>query len=293
MILASLVFPCAALSPDTAPSAKIEKELSRIETQAKASPVARRLFAATRHVPRREVRYSGLADAINMRGGAKPEFVFDSVRLPELTETDAELLLVLNCARASFAFPIPIVEAEQAAWQMTLHFAVERGVEDPAGFGARLAKVVREAGARSDALERSALPSRTPWEPPETPVLKLPAGALDRAGLLLHLLERDPQRFYWTIEAGTAWPRGSARLAELEDLYALRAREIAALKVPPEGPYTTLGGRRYQAPMVRAAFLLRGTGDVERLRESLEAYDSIGLASVRVAVDRWRRAVGR
>lgn len=288
-----LALPCAALSPEAAPSAKTQKESARLEAQASVSPVARRLFAATRRVPRREVRGSDLPDAIGVRGGANPEIVFDALRLPQTSETDAELLLILNSARASLAFPIPIVEAEQAAWQRTLQFAVERGAEDPAGFGARLAKAESEGGARSDALDRSALPPRTPWEPAQTPVLKLPDGALARAGLLLHLLERDPERFYWAIEAGTAWPRGSARLAELEDLYALRAKEVAALKVPPEGPYATLGGRRYPAPLVRAAFLFRGTGEVERLRESLEAYDSLGLASMRVAVNRWRRAVGK
>jgi hypothetical protein len=292
-ILLSLLLPCAALAFEGAPSVKMEKELARLEAQASSSLAARRLFAATRRVPRREVRGSGLLDAIGVRGDAKPEIVFDALRLPQMSETDAELLLVLSAARAALAFPIPIVEAEQAAWQKTVLFAAERGAEDPAGFGARLAKAAREGGSRADALERSAFPSRTPWEPSETPVLRLPDGALARTGLLLHLLESDPQRFYWAIEGGTSWPRGAARLAEIEDLYALRAKEIAALEAPPEGPYATLGGRRYPAPLVRAAFLLRGTGEVERLRESLEAYDSVGLAAVKVAINRWHRAVGR
>lgn len=293
MSAALLALPCAAQSPDIALSVKMEREIARLEAQASSSPTARRLFAATRRVPRREDRGSGLRDAINVRGYAKPEIVFDALRLPQLSEADAEILLVLNAARASLAFPIPIVEAEQAAWQRTLLFAAELGAEDPAGFGAHLAKAVREGGARNDALARSTLPARTPWEPAETPVLKLPEGALARAGLLLHLLENDPQRFYWAIEAGTPWPRGSARLAELEDLYALRAKDIAALKAPPDGPYASLGGRRYPAPLVHAAFQLRGTGEVESLRESLEAYDSVGLASVSIAINRWRRAVGR
>ncbi len=293
MLAVLLAFPSAALSPESALSEKMAKEVARLESQASVSPVARRLFAATRHVPRREVRGSGLLDTIGVRGDAKPEIVFDALRMPQLGETDAELLLVLNTARAALAFPIPVVEAEQNAWQRTLQFAVERGAEDPSGFGARLAKAEREGGARSDALDRSALPPRTPWEPSETAVLRLPEGVLERAGLLLHLFQLDPQRFYWAIEAGTAWPRGSARLAEIEDLYALRSREIAALRSAPEGPYATLGGRRYPAPQVRAAFLLRGTGEVERLRESLEAYDSVGLAGLRVAINRWRRAVGR
>ncbi len=293
MSAALLALPGAAVTFEGAASVKTEKELARLEALASMSPVARRLFAATRHVPRREERGSGLRDAIGVRGGAKPEIVFDALRLPQLSEAEAEILLVLNAARAALAFPIPIVEAEQAAWQRALLFAVERGAEDPSGFGLHLAKAVREAGARSDALARSALPPRTPWEPAETPVLKLPDGALARAGLLLHLLDNDPQRFYWTIEAGTPWPRGSARLAELEDLFALRAKDLAVMRAPPDGPYATLGGRRYPAALVHAAFQLRGTGEVERLRESLEAYDSVGLASVSIAINRWRRAVGR
>ena len=293
LILLALALPCAAVTFEGAASVKTEKELARLQAQASMSPVARRLFAATRHVPRREERGSGLRDAIGVRGGAKPEIVFDALRLPQLSEADAEILLVLNAARASLAFPIPIVEAEQAAWQKALLFAVELGAEDPAGFGAHLAKAAREGGARSDALARSALPARTPWEASETPVLKLPEGPLARAGLLLHLLESDPQRFYWAIEGGTSWPRGSARLAELEDLFALRAKDLAVMRAPPDGPYATLGGRRYPAPLVHAAFRLRGTGEVERLRESLEAYDSVGLASVGIAINRWRRAVGR
>lgn len=288
-----LALPCAARSPEGAPSAATARELARLEARASSSPAARRLFAASRHVPRREVRGSDLRDPIGVRGDAKPEIVLDALRLADTSEDDAELLLVLSAARALLAFPLPVVEAEQAAWQKALQFAVERGAEDPAGFGARLAKAARDGAARSDALLRSTIPPRTPWEPAETSALRLPDGALARAGLLLHLLETDPQRFYWTIEAGTPWPRGAVRLAEVEDLYALRAKEIAALSSAPAGPYATLGGRRYPAPLVHAAFMLRGTGEVERLRESLEAYDSVGLASAGVAINRWRRAVAR
>lgn len=285
--------PCAALSPETGLSARTEKEMARVQARAMSSPTARRLFAATRRVARREVYGSGLPDAIGVRGGSAPELVFDAERLPALSETDAELLLALNCARASFAPPLPLVEAEQAAWQATLRFAVERGADDPAGFGARLAKAARAAGARSDALERSALPPRTPWESAETPVLRLPESPLDRTGLFLHLFEDDPQKFYYAVEAGTPWPRGSARLSEIEDVFALRAEELAAMKAPPEGPYAVLGGRRYPAALIRSAYLLRGAGEVERVREALESYDGVGLASLRLAVNRWRRAVGR
>lgn len=289
-LLLSLAFPAAAVSQETGLSTETEKEFARVEASASASPTARRLLAATRRVPRRQTRHSGLRDAIGTRGGENPELVFDAARLPRVTEIEAEILLMLNLARAELAFPLPIVEAEQAAWQKALRFAVERGAEDP-GFGRLLAAKVREQGARAEARRRSALPPKTPWEPSETAVVAMPDDFLDRVGLLLHELERDPKLFYRAVEVGTPWPRGTERLVELEDLFALRSREIAALNRAPEGPYAELGGRRYPASLVRAAFLLRGSGRVEALRESLEAYDTLGLAAVRVAINRWRRAV--
>lgn len=291
LVLASLLAaPCAALAPETGLSTRTEKEFARIEDAASASPVARRLLAATRGVKRVETRRSGLRDAIGTRGAAAPELVFDAARLENVSEREAEILLVLALARAELAFPVPLVEAEQAAWQKALLFACERGAQDPE-FGRMLAERVKTQGARSEAVRRSALTPKTPWEPSETPVVALPDDFLDRVGLLLHELEEDPQRFYRTIEVGTAWPAGTARLSELEDLFALRAKELAALDRAPDGPYVELGGRRYPGPLVRTAFLLKGSGKVESLREALEAYDSNGLAAVRVAINRWRRAV--
>lgn len=289
-LAALLAAPCAALAPETGLSTRTEKEFARIEESASASPVARRLLAATRGVKRIETRHSDSRDAIGVRGGEKPELVFDAARLENVTEREAELLLVLALARAELAFPIPLVEAEQAAWQKALLFAVERGAQDPE-FGKTLAERVKAQGARSAAVQRSVLTPKTPWEPSETPVVALPDNFLDRVGLLLHELEADPQRFYRTLEVGTPWPAGTARLSELEDLYALRAKELAALRRAPEGPYVELGGRRYAGPLVRSAFLLKGSGKVEALREALEAYDSNGLVAVRTAINRWRRAV--
>jgi len=290
-LLAVFALPCAA-APETAPSAATARELARLEASASESPAARRLFASTRHVPRREARGTGYFDAIAARPGAEPAILLDSSRLRETTELDGEIMLVLALARAELAFPLPVVEAEQAAWQKALLFCVERGASDPKGFGARLAREVRAQGARAASLEKSVLPARTPWAPSEVPALKLPDSALARAGLLLHLAESDPQRFYWTVEAGSPWPPGSARLSELEDLFALRSAELAALKSPPSGPYATLGGRRYPADLVAAAWRLRGTGEVERLRESLEVYDTAGLTTLKLAINRWRREVG-
>ncbi len=291
-LLLALALSASAATPETAPSPATARELARLEASASSSAAARRLFAATQKVPRRETRGSGYFDAIAAKPGAKPEIVLDASRLGSTTEVEAEIMLILALARADLAFPLPVVEAEQAAWQRTLLFCVERGAADPKVFGARLAAAVREQGKRAESLESSVLPARSPWAPSEIPALRLPDSALARAGLLLALAEKDPQRFYWAVEAGAPWPAGSARLSELEDLYALRSKELAEMKAPPAGPYATLGGRRYQSDLVAAAWRLRGTGELERLRESLESYDTTGLAALRVAINRWRREVG-
>ena len=287
-----LATPALAASVETSLSVATARELARVEATASASPAARRLLAATRLVPRREVRGSGYPDAIAARPGAAPAVVVDSTRAKETTEEEALVELTLSLARAELAFPLPVVEAEQAAWQRVLLVCVELGAEDPRGFGARLAAAAKAQSGREAALERTRRETTTPWEPSEIPALRLPDSALARAGLLLHLAETDPERFYWTVENGAPWPAGSARLFELEDLYAMHAKELAAMKAPPEGPYALLGGRRYPAALVAAAWRLRGTGEVERLRESLESYDTVGRAALKTAINRWRRATG-
>ena len=293
LLLAALTLPCYALSPETSPSAAITRVIARLEVSVSASLAARRLLASNGRTPRLESRNSGLPEAIAARPGGEPAIIFDPARLPDLGDSDAEVLFVLALARAELAFPLPIVEAEQAAWQKTLIFCAERGAEDPRVFGKLLARAAREQGERYAELKNSMIPVRAPWAATEIPVLALPEGALARAGLLLFLFERDPQDFYWAVEAGATWPSESARLGDLEDLFALRAGDIAALTAAPQGPYASLGAHRYRGALVRAAYRLRGTGEVERLRESLEAYDSVGLLAVKPAINRWRRAVGQ
>jgi hypothetical protein len=42
---------------------------------------------------------------------------------------------------------------------------------------------------------------------------------------------------------------------------------------------------------VRAAYRLRAPGALERLRESLGAFDTVGVGSLSAAISRWRRAL--
>jgi len=235
----------------------------RLEAALSTSLTARRLLVASGDVPRREARDAGLPLAVDVKGGSKPEIVVDLIKAEGLSEDELTAEYALALSRASVAAPIPLVEAEQAAWQWTSQVLVELAAEDPS-----LSSVL--AGAQRKAV-------------PESPVLS-------RAASFLTLFERAPESFYWAVESGGGLPREAARLTDLEDLFALRGREIAALERSPEGPYGELSGRRYPSGLIRAAFRLRSGGEIVRLREALGSYDSIGIASLRAALTRWRRA---
>ena len=94
------------------------------------------------------------------------------------------------------------------------------------------------------------------------------------------------------MESGAGSPLEAVRLTDLEDLFALRAAEVRALKAPPEGAYAALGGRRYPGALVRAAFRLRSPGALARLREALGAFDTVGIEPLIDAIKRWRRVLG-
>jgi len=245
----------AAAAPE--PSAVV-----RIEAMLSTSESARRILVAVEAVTRREAHAAGLSSAVEVRGGSRPEIVLDLVKVAELPEAEFAAQYALALARAAVAAPVPLIEAEQAAWQWAAQVLVERAVEDPA-----LSAVLARAQLRPE---------------PEHPVLS-------RAAAYLTLFEREPKDFYWAVESDSRLPREAVRLTDLEDLFALRAREIAALERAPQGVYGELGGRRYPAPLVRAAFALRSGGELVRLREALGAYDTVGIPSVRAALTRWRR----
>lgn len=280
----------AALVGETGVSKATRAEFDRLSASLRRSAAFRRVESSTRHLPRRETRASGLPFAVDVRGGDAPTVVFDATRLRGLTEAEATVQLALALARAELAFPLPVVEAEQAAWQTALRVLVELAAEEPA-FSRALDRAYRDAAPHVAAAERAHRAGSTPDELAQSPVLRLPPAALARAGLFLRLFELSPARLHKAVEDGAPWPAGSARLSELEDLFALRGRDIAALKSPPAGPYAELGGRRYPAGLVRAAYRLRATGEVERLRETLADYDGAGVLELREAFARWRRGV--
>jgi hypothetical protein len=239
--------------------------VARLEAALSPSQTARRLLVADADVPRVEAHASGLALAVDERGGASPEIVVDVERLEDLPPGEAEAEYARALARAAIAAPVPFIEAEQAARQWTAAILVENAAAD-----APLSKALRAA-------ELS--PARA-------------APVLGGAAAFLRLFERDPNEAYAAAESGAGSALEAVRLTDLEDLFALRAAEIRALKAPPDGPYAALGGRRYPGALVRAAFRLRAPGALARLREALGAFDTVGVEPLVDAIKRWRRVLG-
>ena len=223
---------------------------------------ARRLLAADLDVPRREAHGSGLPLAVDERGGASPEIVLDLERIPRLPPVEAEAEYARALARAAIAAPVALVEAEQASLQWTAQVLVEIAPDD-AEFSKALAAAELKPGPG--------------------------AVVLDRAAVFIAEFERDSNAAYAAVEKGP--PREAVRLTDLEDLFALRAAEVRALTEPPDGAYALLGGRRYPGPLVRAAYRLRAPGTLERLREALGAFDTVGVVPMQDAIKRWRRTL--
>ncbi|MDX6768861.1 MAG: hypothetical protein SF051_04965 [Elusimicrobiota bacterium] len=288
VLLLAPLLAAAAVVEDRGLSKEARGRVERASEVLRLSAAYRRLEASVAHLPRRETRASGLPGAVDATGADAPVLLFDAARWRALPEREAQAQLAVALARAELAFPLPVVEAEQAAWQTALRVLVEAAAEDEA-----LSRALDAAYRAAPPLVAEAMtkhrPGAAPWELGEVPPLRLPAAYLARAGLYLSLFEKDPARFHKAVEDGTPWPAGAVRLAELEDLFALRARDIAALKSPPTGAYAELGGRRYPVALVRAAFRVRGTGEVERLRESLAAFETSGAGELRDSFARWRR----
>ena len=228
------------------------------------SATGRRLLAACADVPVREAHGSGLPLAVDVRGGATPEIVIDLERLPHLPPGEADAEYARALARASIAAPVPLVEEEQAERQWAAQVILELAADDEG-----LSKALHGAELKPAAA----------------------AVVLDRSAVFLDQFERDPYEAYWAVESGAGLPREAARLTALEDMFSLRAADIRALKEAPSGAYVPLGGRRYPGTLARAAYRLREPGSLEKLREALGAFDTVGVVPFSDAIKRWRRAL--
>lgn len=286
--LLALLASWSAAMPGTALSSGTLAELGRIQAHMAASESGRVLLAETAEVPQREWPAQAGSSAVRF----VPEegvLAFDSRKLTSLTEYETQLALARELARASIGLPFELYEADMAAYQRELEFAVERAASDPAA-DERLRRSVQVMRKSVDALRGtwSWRRQRLPTESERAPMLPLPPNEVDRAAYMLTLFIEDPDELYWAVERGRQWPESAVRLTELEDF--LRLHQASELPKPEEGaPYARVGGRRYRPAVVLAALRLRELGGLARLKESLGAFETRPIPELRRKANAWSR----
>jgi hypothetical protein len=172
-------------------------------------------------------------------------------------------------ARASMALPAPVLEAELAAYQKELDFALELAAID-ADFSKAWNARARKAKLDADSLRAPDVRARA--RVPEASLersARAPADELDRLAFFAALLAEGPERFYVVAERSLPLPADTVRLTELEDFLRLHASELAGPAPPPDEAYVLVGGRRYPAAVVKAARLIAPIGGAARVREAL------------------------
>ena len=246
LILAAVpVFADSGLPQD------LQKEFVRLEEPAKRSATFRRLLAETDGLPRRADVLVAPA-FIEYQRPPLDRLAFDARRLKGVDAWAFQVAEARELARASMALPAPILEAELAAYQKELAFALELAAVD-AGFSK--AWNARARKAKLDA-------------PREHPAAA-PADELDRLAFFAALLADGPERFYVGAERSLPLSAETVRLTELEDFLKLHAAELDGPAPRPDEPYVQVGGRRYPAAVVRAARLVAPIGGAGRVREAL------------------------
>ena len=283
--LACRSFAASAPPSDAGLPQELQLEISRLEASARRSAVFRQLLAETDGLSR---RVAGLPPPIFFQYEAPPldRLVFYPARLKSATEWEFQVAEARELARASMGLPIVVLEAELAAYQKELAFALELAYIDP-GFSKEWAARARKAKADADVLRqletwaRARLPQAKEEPPP-----RVLAGELDRLAVFAALLAEGPERFYAVAERVLPLPAEMVRLAELEDFLVLHAPEVKALSPKPDEAYVRVGGRRYPAFVVRAAQTMLPLGGAARVKEAIGPAD-VQARELSIKLRRW------
>lgn len=275
----------AAPAVESGLSADLAGEIARLESAAKRSETFRRLLAETDGVPR---RVAGLLPPafVEYERPPRDRLVFDPGRLREATEWEFQLGVSRELARAAMGLPIPVLEAELAAYIRELRFALELAAADGA-FSRAWVERARKHKAQADGLRRleTWARSRVPGLAPDA-ATRAPDKELDRVALMAALLASGPDRFYAGAERALALPDDVVRLAELEDFLALHGERLRGLTVKPDEAYVLVDGRRYPAAVVRAAQIVVPVGGAERVKEAVGLLDA-DARELSVKLRRW------
>lgn len=282
LLLAVTAFASGAkpLAPpyETLPDEAVRR-LIRTEDAMKKTVLGRRLFVETAHVPRLAAMtgFSG-GEAVKLLRLPKPTLVFDPRRVPPGTlEWEFELAFARELSKAAMDIPLELMDAELAARQQTLEFALQKAEVDPA-FARRLKPFAAAALKRLESLPED---DRALYPPPTPP------GELERASFYAALFSRSPEQFYWAVERDTTWPAAMVRLAEMEDFLARRGTKLSEARLIPGTPYILAGGLRYPARFLEAAKPLLLIGGAAHAREALGQYDAAAALDLKQRLAAW------
>ena len=196
----------------------------------------------------------------------------DLGRAEGLTALEFELALARARARAAYDPGVRLVEAEQAAEQAVLEYALERS-QSPGSFGDTIKRALRKAA------KRGAQPPRLAERDPE------------RAVELLRKFADDPEEFYWTIEHEVVADPDVVRMPELESFLWANSERVDSAACPPPGRYCKLSGRLVSPALVLAARATLASGGLDRLREKLGAFQADGARELQGRLLAWFRKI--
>ncbi|MBI3553915.1 MAG: hypothetical protein HY077_15575 [Elusimicrobia bacterium] len=255
------------------------KEIKRLEADMAKTLTGRRLLAETDGVERRGA-VAGLlgTDAVRCLRGPKPVLVYDLGRLSSTREWEFELAYARALAKAALAIPLDLPEADMAAAQEELSFALDKAKLDPT-FSSKLHQQANAMRAKLESTLR--LEAEAPYPPPT------PFEELARAAFHLALFERGPDEFYWAVERGLPESPERVRLTDLEDFSARYGPTFAAEEPADRIPYVRVGGRRYPKALWTAARSLVESGGLKRIQESLAGFEGGPAQQLQERIKKW------
>jgi len=254
------------------------RELGIREEGMRRALAGRRLLVETEGVARRSA-VTGLpgTDAVRFLRVPRPTLVFDLERLQKIDAWEFELGFVRELAKAGMDIALELPEAEMAARQKELVFALDKA-DQAADFSKKLKAAFRRAQER---LEKFRGAGRELYPPPA------PAGEFDRAAYDLALFEKDPDQFYWAVERDGSWSPDAVRLTELEDFMGRFGPSFADARLSPGTPYARVGGRRYPARLLNAAKSLIATGALAHIKEALGGFEAGPAQELQQRIKKW------
>lgn len=269
-------------------SEDLRKALNRVRREYWHTESGRRLLALTGDIPVME-RGPFRGPFARYVGGESPAFWVDSTRAGDVTQLEFEVAFILIRQEALLDMPVPLIDAELAAHQAVLQYALEKA-ETQADFARRLRgatsagrRLVRSRRKKRDFAEDRTTDGRTLFPG------KRPKDVLDRLGFDIYLFSEDPYLFYAAV-ADSAWLSGDAvTLTELEDFIDQHGKHLDRGSYRALERTAIIERRVYPGRVLRAARIVRDRDGIARIRERLGLFGDIGQKELLQKVNRWLR----